>query len=130
MLGKDLQVSPGAAPPLIEIVYSNHIGSAEGTVNKDDHVRVAGAVVVFIPDPPLRREFSRYSEVKTDQSGHFSVPSLAPGNYKVFAWDRIEDGEYEDPEFLRSCEDAGKAIEIVEGQKTTVALALTVNPEQ
>jgi hypothetical protein len=98
-------------------------------VKTEDGPAVQGALVAFVPDPPLREEPSRYSTAKTDQYGHFIAANLAPGNYKVFAWERIHDGEYQDPEFLRSVEDQGAAVEVSGGQKTTVELKLVPSPE-
>ena len=40
-----------------------------------------------------------------------TVPSLSlliPTHYKLFSWDEVEEGAWEDPDFLKPFEDKGK----------------------
>jgi len=38
------------------------------------------------------------------------LKNVAPGEYKVFAWDDIEDGAWYDSDFLRDIEARGEAV--------------------
>jgi hypothetical protein len=52
------------------------------------------------------------------------MKGIAPGEYKVFAWENVEFDAYKDPDFLRRYEDAGKPVTVAEGGKLAVQLQL------
>jgi hypothetical protein len=45
---------------------------------------------------------------------------LPGGDYKVFAWEEISDGAWQDADVLRQVESRGKAVHIVDGEQTSV----------
>lgn len=49
---------------------------------------------------------------------------IAPGAYKVFAWEALEPNAYFDPQILRQYEDQGKPIRVVEGGKVTAEVKM------
>ncbi len=63
------------------------------------------------------------------QNGQFSVRGIAPGDYKLFAWEAIEEGAYQDPEFLRPYEERGKPIHVDEGSRLNSQLQLILANE-
>jgi hypothetical protein len=58
-----------------------------------------------------------YKTATTDQSGRFSMRGIAPGDYKLFAWEALENFGYFDPDVLRRSEALGKAVQLSEGSK-------------
>jgi hypothetical protein len=52
-----------------------------------------------------------------------SVDSIAPGEYKVFAWDEVEDRAWEDTDFIRLYETRGKAVTMREGSTEQVQIS-------
>jgi hypothetical protein len=54
----------------------------------------------------------------------FTLRGISPGEYKLYAWEEIEQGAYEDPEFLRPYEKKGKDVRVDEASKTTLELTL------
>jgi hypothetical protein len=61
-----------------------------------------GATVVLVPDIFLRKRSSLYKTRRTDAFGKFRFDAISPGEYKVFAWEQIENGSWTDPDVLRS----------------------------
>jgi hypothetical protein len=114
----------GASPGTIDIVYSILTGTVSGAVTCDEGLPAAGAFVVLVPDPPYRGTFGRYRTGSTDQYGAFVIDGVPPGNYKAFAWDKMDGSEYEDPEFLKAFEDKGESADIEASSKTTTQLKL------
>ena len=49
---------------------------------------------------------------------------LTPGDYKLFAFDVVEDRAWEDPDFIRNYEDRGKTIHVDEGSDDEIPLAV------
>jgi hypothetical protein len=109
---------------LLELVIGNNGAAVEGTVVNDKQVPVPGATVVLVPDVFLRKRGSLYKTRTTDASGHFRLDAIGPGDYKVFAWEEVENGAWQDPDFIRIHETRGKALTLREGSTEQVQLAL------
>ena len=60
----------------------------------------------------------------TDASGRFQLDGVAPGDYKLFAWEDVEDGAWLDSAFMKLDEDKGTPMRVGEGSKTMVDVPL------
>jgi hypothetical protein len=58
--------------------------------------------------------------VFSDTSGRFEFRNVPPGNYKLFAWESIDRGAWQDPEFMRAFETRGVPVRIEEGVRASV----------
>jgi protocatechuate 3,4-dioxygenase beta subunit len=96
----------------IDVAVSLDSGRVEGSVTNDKNEPIANAVVVAVPESKYRKQGNRYQRGTTDQAGRFSMRGLRPGEYKLFAWEVMEEGEFFDPEYLKSYEDRGTAIRL------------------
>ena len=78
-----------------------------------------GIQAVLIPDRQRdRRDLFRFAT--SDQTGHFTMNAIAPGDYKLFAWEDLEPGAYNDPDFLRKYEALATPVQISESSTSTV----------
>ena len=93
----------------------------QGTVLNEDTLPAVGAWAVAIPDKKTRHASC---SAKTDQYGHFEVRGLPPGKYKLFSWTGLQQGTWEDPEFLKEHEATATVIQVNEGDTKTVELKL------
>jgi hypothetical protein len=69
-----------------------------------------------------------------DQTGTFAFQDLAPGMYKLYAFESVPDGAWEDSDFMKEFAGAGREIRLAEGEvksadvplisKSDLALAL------
>jgi len=107
----------------VELTLSAGAGGVSGTVTRD-HQAFAGATVVLVPDPPRRAELRFYRQALSDSAGRFTITSVTPGDYKIFAWEEVERGTYFDPDFLQVYEDSGKSLSMEEGSNVSVELEL------
>jgi hypothetical protein len=55
-----------------------------------------------------------YHTATSDSTGHFMLRNVAPGNYKVFAWQTIPAGAYFNSNFLAKYEARGHAVAVNE----------------
>jgi protocatechuate 3,4-dioxygenase beta subunit len=107
----------------VELTLSTGAGRISGTVAKDQQP-FAGATVVLVPDGTRRGQPRFYRQSLTDAGGRFTISSITPGDYKLFAWEEIERGMYLDPDFLQSYEDSGKPVSVEEGSNLNLQLDL------
>lgn len=96
------------------VILSAAGGQVDGTVQNDKSEPAVGATVVLIPAAEKRGINRLYKNGSTDQSGHFSLKGIAPGEYKLFAWERVEFGAYQDPDFLKPFESKGESVTVKE----------------
>jgi len=120
-LESGLDTTQGAAGTL-EINVSGNGGQIEGSAADSKQKPAPGALVALVPDPPRRERLMLYKAAVADPTGHFTIPGIAPGEYKLYAWEQIEDGAYQDPEFLKLYENQGQAVTIREGSRETAQL--------
>jgi hypothetical protein len=118
-----LDFTQGASGTL-EILLSSNGGQVEGVVLNAAEQPVSGAAVVLVPDEPRRAQTRLYKEAATDQYGRFNIKGIAPGGYKLFAWEEVESGAYQDPDFLKTFEVLGERKAIREGSRESAQLKL------
>jgi len=113
-------VNGGAAT--LDVLVSGNGASVQGIAANAKDEPVADAVVVAVPEMRFRGHFDRYQKVVTDQSGHFRLRGLPPGEYTVFAWESVDGEAYYNPEFLKSYEGQGRTTRVSEGEHASLQL--------
>ena len=116
----------------IQIVIGLNGGALTGTAVTDAAKPSVNATVVLVPNPSARQRSDLYKTASTNASGEFKFAGIAPGDYKVFAWEDVETGVCQDPDpdFIKVYEDRGKPIHVGEGsaQVATVPAIIMVRP--
>jgi hypothetical protein len=84
-------------------------------------------VVVFAAQPERWFESSRsVKAARPDQQGQWRLKALPPGDYLAVALEYVEDGSWNDPEYLESLRKYAVRVTLGEGASETVALKVTV----
>ena len=99
-----LDMSAGGA---LEVVISAAAAEVDAVVVDKDGKAAINAVVAVVPgdgSTPMVRT--------TDENGILAVKGLKPGNYKLVAWEDVEQGAPLDPDFLRQFEKQMKAVKL------------------
>jgi hypothetical protein len=114
------------APAPLEMVLSPNAAQVTGSVqNPSANTPMAGAAVVLIPQEKDRKEQQTYYKMVTsDQNGAFTFKDVAPGDYKVFAWEDVEMGAYMDPDFMKPVENKGESLTLRESDQKSVQVTL------
>jgi hypothetical protein len=103
----------------IEIVLSNKAGSITGSVSSNDGKPILNPRVTLIP----MDSNSRPAEQFTDDNGKFRFAPLRPAKYVLVAWEQVEDGDWQDPEFRKKFGSHAKEITIGPRETQDVQLA-------
>ncbi|MGB8519882.1 MAG: carboxypeptidase-like regulatory domain-containing protein, partial [Candidatus Tumulicola sp.] len=106
----------------LKITISSKGARLQGSVTDSDGLPAVGVYVALLPNPPLRGMHRLYKQALTDQNGRFDLRGIAPGDYAVFSWDEVEEGAWEDPEFIKPFEDKGEKITVQDGDAKTMSL--------
>jgi protocatechuate 3,4-dioxygenase beta subunit len=108
----------GASSTPIEIVLGLNSGKVDGhVVNKSKELE--GNVAVVLVPAFDRNRGDLYRKVVTDAKGAFRITGVAPGQYKLFAWEDVLDGAWRDPDFLRTYEVRGVSVNIESARSAT-----------
>jgi len=122
VINEFLHVS-GPVSGTLEIVLSSRAGQIDGTLVNEKSQPVPGIEAVMVPDR-FRDRADLIKTAVTDKDGRFTIRGIPPGEYKIFAWEAIEQFAYFDPDVLRQFEQLGKAVSIPESGKITLEVKL------
>jgi hypothetical protein len=127
VLSEGLDVT-GPGTITIDVVLASDGASIKGAVRNKDDQPLAGVTVVLAPEQ--RSNTMRFASTTTDQNGRYEFTSIAPGDYKLFAWEDVEEDAWNDPEFLKQYEKQGEKASLEPKARTTVNLRAATKPDQ
>lgn len=102
----------------VEIVLSNQAGTITGSIADNDDRPFPKSRATLIPSDSNSRPATQF----TDDDAKFKFTALRPGTYKLFAWEEVDEGLWQDPDFRRKYE--SKAQEITVGPNETQKVQL------
>jgi uncharacterized protein (DUF2141 family) len=123
----DSGISVNGGTIALDVILSSNGGMADGQVLDSKNQPVADAVVVAVPEARMRGRVDRYRKTVSDQSGHFTLRGIRPGDYTLFAWESVEGEAYYNPDFLKNYEGQGSSLHVSEGEQKS--MQLTVIPD-
>ena len=117
LLRDPLVVSSGGQAPPIEVVLRDDGGSVKIRV-RSDNIPTNGRLLLFselAPNlPPINLDI--------DSTGEREYGGLAPGDYKVFAFDSIDGLEYSNPEVMAKYRSKATTVTITSNGSTTATV--------
>jgi hypothetical protein len=108
------QFDAGRSSGALEITLGTDGGTLTGSELPE------GAVVAAVPGGQLRDWADLVRTANAGADGRFELRDLAPGEYRVFAWEDVEPGAVLDAEFRRRFETGAVAVRIGAGAKVTI----------
>jgi hypothetical protein len=112
-----------AAGPALEIDVSLKGAAVTGALASDNGEPLRGVIVTVWPKIPNGGSATHgVKSIPTDQNGAFAIAGLAPGDYYVAAWEEIDSGLRQDPDFLGRFTDQAAAVTLNESSQASLAL--------
>jgi uncharacterized surface anchored protein len=90
----------------IEVTISAAAAQLDAVVMDKDNKALANAVVAIIPKVGNPMVYT------TDDNGILSAKGLKPGDYKLLAWEDVESGAPQDPDFLAQFEKKMRSVKL------------------
>ena len=115
-----------AEPETVDLIIQPKGPAIDGIVG----VRSAGrsgietARVVLVPQPPRRNNVLLYQVTNPDSAGHFRFTGVAPGQYKIFAWESVPVNAWENAEFMAPCEGLGRPVSVAGADVANITVDL------
>ena len=123
-LGEPLNFSGGVSGDL-QVFLGTDGAAFDAKVSSGDKP-VSDATVVLLPEDAGRRHPETTRSESTDDSGHAAFKDVPPGTYLVFAWEKVEQGDWFDPAFVKAA--ANDATRITIGPKDNQHVELKAIP--
>ena len=110
----------------LQVVLSNRVNSITGQLTDGKGAPISdGTVIVFASEPDKWHEDSRYvRSARPDQSGNYKITGMPPGEYLAVAIDYVEEGTWNDPEYLESIRRYDQRITLGEIDAQAISLKL------
>jgi hypothetical protein len=118
LLREELTVAPGQAATM-EIVLRDDSAMLHGRVQSVEDEGQTAAVLVVPEYAPLDPKM-----IIANDRGEFQLDGLAPGDYKVFAFDRLDGLEYSNPEALDQYASKAAQVSLQPNETTTIKVDL------
>ena len=122
LLRDDLIVAGGDSQP-IDVVVRDDAASLSGTARCED----SQCWVLIVPDGTSAIQ-ARQAFV--NPQGSFEQSGLAPGSYRIYAFDRLDGIEYTNPEAMKAYGAHAETVMLTAGQKAQVSVDLTKVSDQ
>jgi hypothetical protein len=122
VLDRFVQVQYETQQAPLDIQLAFDAGQLSGTVADAASKAADRATVILVPDKARRHRPDQYRVVVSTTDGKFSIGSIPPGDYKVFAWDAIEPNAWMNAEFMMTYEEVGVPVTVKPAEKLTAQL--------
>jgi len=106
----------------LEILVSPNSATVSATALDERQRPAPGITVVLVPDAKRRGQTYLYRNALTDAAGHVNFEGVAPGDYKLFAWEDIATDGWQDPEVIRVNDSRGVALHVNEDSRESVSV--------
>lgn len=108
----------------LEIQIGLDGGRIAGAAFDRNNALFVGAQVILVPTSVSRFRFDRYRTAVTGLDGQFTMRGVAPGEYKLFAWESLDPNAWLNIDYMRPYEDSGISVRIEPSGNASVPLRL------
>jgi 5-hydroxyisourate hydrolase-like protein (transthyretin family) len=114
----------------VEVILARPAATITGTVQNAAGKPAANSSVALIPNGDRRQNPMLYKRATSGTDGNFSLGALAPGAYKLFAWEALPNGAELNADFLKQYEERGLPVAIDAGMQLKTVLSLIPDEKQ
>jgi len=118
----DLHVDFSDGAARLTILLATDGGRIRGAVENAVGGPAVRIPVTLYPEGKQRDRQDRIRTVRADTNGKYEFRDLAPGDYRMYAWDDSDVAASRDPEFRRTYEDQSVTVTVTAGASLAVAL--------
>ena len=121
VLSRGIDLANFGAGGVLDVSISLKAATLEGTVASGDSPGT-GSTIVVLPDPPRPGQPYLAKTTMADQDGRFAIRGLAPGGYKVYAFEDAMPGLTQNPGLAGPYEHRAVKVDLDESAREQVEL--------
>jgi protocatechuate 3,4-dioxygenase beta subunit len=122
----DLRLDLAGSTAPLTILLATDGGHIRGLVENADGETAPGIGVTLYPEGSQRDPEDRARTALTDEAGKYEIKDIAPGDYRLYAWDFADLPASRDPDFRQTFESQSTAVTVAAGGTLAVALKTVV----
>jgi protocatechuate 3,4-dioxygenase beta subunit len=121
-----IELKSGESLTGVQVIVTDRVSTLTGQLSDDQGAPLTDAtILVFADDSGRWADDSRaVRAVRPDQDGQYKIKGLPAGAYLAIALDYVEDGMWNDPEYLESLRSHAQKLTVAEASAQTMALKL------
>jgi hypothetical protein len=110
----------------LQVIISNNVTTVTGQLTDDKGAATSdGTVIVFSADAEKWAEDSRFvRSARPDQQGQYQIKGLPPGDYLAVAVDYVQEGMWNDPEYLDSIRRYAQKVTLADASTQSLSLKI------
>ena len=113
----------------VQVIVTNKVTTVSGQLADDKAMPIVDAtIIVFASNAETWTQGRHIRAARPDQQGRWQIKGLPPGEFLAVAVDYVEDGQWNDPEYLESVRRYGQKITLLDAQAQSVSLRV-IKPE-
>jgi len=112
---RDGVVTVSGSPVLVDLVFNPDGAAIHGVVSLPNETPGEAISVVLVPDSPYRGNSALYKRTPADTDGSFTFFGVAPGSYRIYAFDLPTHGAERNAQFMSQYEASGIAVTAAKG---------------
>jgi hypothetical protein len=105
----------------LNIVLNANAGVVEGVATDNKLQFFPNARVVLVPNRNRERA-DLFRSATADANGRFTISNVAPGDYRVLAWEALDTNAWFDPDVIRQAEPFGMPVSVTESSRRNVSV--------
>jgi|GEM_PF-2330492 len=119
-----VEIGPATEDSPLEIRINTNGGSIGGSLHRPDGALTPRVTIMLVPPVGQRQNNARYKATTSDETGAFTFTGIAPGSYKLFAWDPVLNIANRDISVIESYEQRGQNVVIRAGIQLQVDMSV------
>ncbi len=104
----------------LNIVCATDVGQIQGSVQNENGDPAAQVMITVAPDDEHQGRLDLHYQLMSDQNGKFDYRDIAPGDYKIFAWESMDQEMMQSAEFRKAFESRAASVTISPGGNASV----------
>jgi len=114
----------GGGTYALDVVIGSGAAKIDGVVADGESRPMADAIVVAVPSGEHAPRLDLYEKTVADQYGRFTIAGLTPGDYRIFAFESLEEGAYFDAAFLKPYEGSSEGVHLDENAHKSLQMKI------
>ncbi len=106
----------------LNLVFGADGGQIEGTVQNKNGDASSGMIITVAPPEEYEGRRDLFKQSVTDQNGHFLVQDVAPGSYRIFAWEEFDYMTMQSPEVRKIFESKAASVTVGANGRESIQL--------
>jgi hypothetical protein len=108
----------------LKFVLGTDGGKLDGIVQDQNGAPAVGALIAVAPREEFESRHDLFKQSRSDDKGNFHIQDLAPGNYKVFAWQNADQNLLQVTDFRKPFESKAASVSIAANGHDSIQLKI------